>query len=86
MRGIPYLQETKMGGGGHPVSAGNLDGGIPYLQETKMGGTHICREPKWGGSHICRKPRRGGVCLISRKPRWGGGGGGGGVIPYLQET
>ena len=31
--GIPYLQETSMGG--DPISARNLDGGwIPYLQET----------------------------------------------------
>ena len=32
--GILYLQETYTGGGGDPMSAGNLDGGIPYLQKT----------------------------------------------------
>ena len=47
MEGIPYLQKTQMGGGGGPISAGNLDeggwnpisagslecGGIPYLHK-----------------------------------------------------
>ena len=39
--GIPFLQETLIGGGGNPIPAGNLDWG--------GGGGGA-------GSHSCRKP------------------------------
>ena len=69
--GITYLQESLMGGshtsrkpggGGDPISAGNLDVGdpIPPGNLDGEGRSHICTKPRWGeGSHICRKPRFG---------------------------
>ena len=79
--GIPYLLETYIGGGGgNPMSAGNLDGWRDLISAGNLyWRSHTCRKPRWGedpkptGSHM-------------RNPISAGNLDGGWGIPNLQET
>ena len=68
--GSQICSKPRWGGGGDPITAGNLDGEDPIsARNLDKGGDPISAgnlDGRWG-SHICRKPR------------WV-------EIPYLQET
>ena len=78
--GIPYLEETYMGGGGDPMSAGNLDGWRDLISAGNLDWrSHTCRKPRWGEDP---KP----TVSHMRNPISAGNLDGGWGIPNLQET